>query len=209
MQITLFEQDAMPLSNLLPKDGIVLYYGKIFSKKDADDYRGILLHDIEWKNDEAVIFGKHITTKRKTAWYGDKAFQYRYSNVAREALPWTPILLKLKHIVEERTNETFNSCLLNLYHNGEEGMGWHSDGEPDLQKNGAIASVSFGAERKFVFRHKTSNEKIETQLEHGSLLIMKGTTQTHWLHRLPPVKAVKEARINLTFRTIASSTNIT
>jgi len=98
--------------------------------------------------------------------------------------------------------KTFNSCLLNLYHSGEEGMAWHSDAEKDLKKNGAIGSLSLGAERKFAFRHKQTKEKVELYLEHGSLLVMKGTTQTNWLHRLPPAKKVTALRINLTFRTI-------
>jgi alkylated DNA repair dioxygenase AlkB len=92
--------------------------------------------------------------------------------------------------------------LLNLYHTGEEGMAWHSDGEKDLKKDGAIGSMSFGAERKFAFKHKKNQEKVELFLEHGSLLVMKDTTQTHWLHRLPPTKRVASARVNLTFRTI-------
>jgi alkylated DNA repair dioxygenase AlkB len=117
-------------------------------------------------------------------------------------LPWTKELLELKTVIEKETGETFNSCLLNLYHNGDEGMAWHSDGEPELKKDGAIASLSFGAERKFVFKHKQTSHKVELILEHGSLLLMKGTTQTHWLHRLPPTKKVRTARVNLTFRTI-------
>ena len=111
-------------------------------------------------------------------------------------------MLELKELVEQKTNETFNSCLLNLYHTGEEGMAWHSDGEKDLKKNGAIASLSFGAERKFAFKHKTSKETVSLVLEHGSLLIMKDQTQTNWLHRLPPTKRIFTPRVNLTFRTI-------
>jgi len=115
---------------------------------------------------------------------------------------WTPELLELKAIAEQRTGETYNSCLLNLYHTGEEGMAWHSDGEKDLKKDGAIASLSFGAERKFAFKHKRTGETVSIVLEHGSLLVMKGTTQTHWLHRLPPTKKIHSPRVNLTFRTI-------
>jgi alkylated DNA repair dioxygenase AlkB len=110
--------------------------------------------------------------------------------------------LQLKEIIENKSGETFNSCLLNLYHSGEEGMAWHSDGEKDLQKNGAIASLSLGAERKFAFKHKTTKRTVSILLEKGSLLIMKGDTQTNWLHRLPPTKKVKTPRINLTFRTV-------
>lgn len=189
-------------TNLLPKDGTVNYYGKVFSKTEADFYYERLLNNIAWENDQAVIFGKLIVTKRKVAWYGEKPFEYTYSNITKTALPWTEELLALKQKIEELSGETFNSCLLNLYHKGDEGMAWHSDGEKDLKKNGAIASLSFGAERKFAFKHKVDKSTISLQLAHGSLLIMKDTTQTHWLHRLPPTKLVSKPRINLTFRTI-------
>ena len=174
-------------------------------KINFDHYFQMLLANVDWRNDEAIIFGKKIITKRKIAWYGDKAFQYTYSKITKLALPWTSELLQIKFFTEERTGETFNSCLLNLYHNGEEGMAWHSDGETDLKKNGTIASLSFGAERKFAFKHKQSKEKVELVLEHGSLLMMKGCTQDHWLHRLPPTKQISKARVNLTFRTIVQN----
>lgn len=192
-------------TNLLPHDGIVLYYGKLLPKTKADDFLHRLLNDIEWKNDEAVIFGKRIITKRKVAWYGDRDFSYTYSNTTKKALPWTDTLLALKRLVEERTGETYNSCLLNLYHTGEEGMAWHSDAEKDLKKDGAIGSLSFGAERKFSFKHKTSGDTVSLMLEHGSLLVMKDTTQTHWLHRLPPTRRTRSPRVNLTFRTIVEA----
>ncbi len=198
----LFETTAEKNRNLLPEGGVVNYFGTIMPQQEADRYLASLLSTIAWKNDEAVIFGRHILTKRKVAWYGDKQFSYTYSNVTKEALVWTSELLELKRVVEELTDETYNSCLLNLYHNGEEGMAYHSDGEKDLKKNGAIASLSFGAERKFSFRHKQTKETVSLILEHGSLLVMKGETQNNWLHRLPPTKLVKSARINLTFRTI-------
>ncbi len=198
----LFEIELDPNLNLLPKDGTVNYYGKLMNESEANHYLEVLLNTIEWKNDEAIIYGKKIITKRKVAWYGEKPFEYTYSNTTKSALPWTPELLELKTKVEQQTGETFNSCLLNLYHSGEEGMAWHSDAEKDLKKNGAIGSMSLGAERKFAFKHKETKEKVELVLEHGSLLVMKGTTQTHWLHRLPPTKKVHAARVNLTFRTI-------
>lgn len=169
---------------------------------EADRYFKQLSTDIEWKNDEARIFGKHFITKRKVAWYGDSSFSYTYSNATKQALPWTKELLELKERVEQLTGTTFNSCLLNLYHNGAEGMAWHSDDEKSLGKDTTIASLSFGAERKFAFRHKQSKETISLNLEHGSLLIMAGSTQTHWLHRLPPTTKVHSPRINLTFRTM-------
>lgn len=198
----LFSTESDTLRNLLPKDGTVNYYGRILSPQEANEYFTVLLDSIVWKNDEAVVYGKHIQTKRKVAWYGDKKFEYTYSNVTKQALPWTKELLALKALAEEKSGERFNSCLLNLYHNGDEGMAWHSDAEKDLKKNGAIASLSFGAERKFAFKHKTSKEVVSLILENGSLLVMKDTTQTHWLHRLPPTKSVNRPRINLTFRMI-------
>ena len=198
----LFGDSIDSTKNLLPKDGIVNYFGKLFSQQEANHYFNNLLTEIEWKNDEAFILGKIIITKRKVAWYGDTAFEYTYSNRTKTALPWTNELLALKSKIETETGENFNSCLLNLYHTGEEGMAWHSDGEKDLKKDGAIGSVSFGAERKFSFKNKTTKETISIMLEHGSLLVMKGATQTHWLHRLPPTKKTVKPRINLTFRTI-------
>lgn len=198
----LFENLHDPAKNLLPRDGTVNYYGPIFFQQQADYFYQKLLDTIEWKNDEAVIFGKKMITKRKVAWYGSKEFDYTYSKTTKKALPWTKELLKLKKEVEEKTGELFNSCLLNLYHDGNEGMAYHSDGEIDLKKNGAIASLSFGAERKFSFKHKLSKEKVELILQHGSLLVMKDQTQTFWLHRLPPTKKIFKPRINLTFRTI-------
>jgi alkylated DNA repair dioxygenase AlkB len=201
-RMKLFDNIIDKTKNWLPQDGTVNYYGKLFNQKEADYYFDTLISTIEWRNDEAIIFGKRIITKRKVAWYGEKSFEYTYSNTTKYALPWTKELLELKNIIEKETGETFNSCLLNLYHNGEEGMAWHSDGETDLKKNGAIGSLSFGAERKFAFKHKQTNEKIQLILEHGSLLIMKDTTQTNWLHRLPPIKKVTTPRVNLTFRTV-------
>lgn len=198
----LFEDTIEPTRNLLPKDGVVNYYGKLLNEATANDYLAVMLNNIVWQNDEAIIFGKKIVTKRKVAWYGDKPFAYTYSNTTKKALLWTTELLALKTLIEQTTGETFNSCLLNLYHTGEEGMAWHSDGETSLKKNGAIGSLSFGAERKFAFKHKQTKEKVELVLEHGSLLVMKDTTQTHWLHRLPPTKLISKARVNLTFRTI-------
>ncbi|EPR71193.1 DNA repair system specific for alkylated DNA [Winogradskyella psychrotolerans RS-3] len=191
-------------ANLLPFDGEVNYYGSIMTIEKAQEYYKKLLQHIDWKNDKAIIFGKLIITKRKVAWYGDQPFNYTYSKTTKSALPWNKELLELKKMVEAKTGETFNSCLLNLYHSGEEGMAWHSDGEKDLKKNGAIASLSFGAERKFLFKHKETKQNVSILLEKGSLLVMKGSTQTHWLHRLPPTKKVKTPRINLTFRTIES-----
>jgi alkylated DNA repair dioxygenase AlkB len=187
---------------ILNKDGLVNYYGKILTSEEANQYLGLLMQNILWKNDEVVIFGKHIVTKRKTAWYGDSDYLYTYSNITKQALPWTKELYGLKQMVEEFAGVKFNSCLLNLYHNGDEGMGWHSDDEESLGKNNTIASLSLGAERKFLFKHKQTKQIISFILEHGSLLIMKDATQRNWLHSLPKSKNIVQPRINLTFRTI-------
>ena len=187
--------------NLLPKEGIVNYFGQIMTDNQANLYYKLLLNEIDWKNDQAIIFGKLIETKRKIAWYGDIPFAYTYSKVTKTALPWTETLKQLKDLAEEKTGETYNSCLLNLYHDGSEGMAWHSDGEKQLKHHGAIASLSFGAERKFAFKHKQTKEVVALNLASGSLLVMKGSTQENWLHRLPPTKKISHPRINLTFRT--------
>jgi alkylated DNA repair dioxygenase AlkB len=187
-------------TNLLPKDGTVIYYGKIFSEKETRALTNVLLENIEWKNDEATIFGKHIITKRKVAWYADNNFSYTYSGSTKYALPWTEELLAIKKITEQKTGFIFNSCLLNLYHDGNEGMAWHSDDEKELVKDSCIASLSFGAERKFMLKHKSTKEIISIMLESGSLLSMQDETQTHWLHQLPKTTRVKTPRVNLTFR---------
>ena len=201
----LFSSERNSKDNLLPKDGEVHYHGPIFSSSLANEYYDKLLTEIAWAPDQALIFGKLITTKREVAWYADKAYSYTYSKITKKALLWTPLLLQIKAAVEKASGETYNACLLNLYHNGSQGMAWHSDGEKDLKKNGAIASVSFGAQRKFAFKHKKDNAVVAVPLEHGSLLVMKGSTQSHWLHRLPPTKKVHSPRINLTFRTIVGN----
>ncbi|WKK64989.1 alpha-ketoglutarate-dependent dioxygenase AlkB family protein [Lutimonas zeaxanthinifaciens] len=198
----LFDVQIDPERNLLPKDGIVNYYGILFDSNQATVHLNVLMDKIQWKQDELFMFGRRVITKRKVAWYGDKPYKYTYSQSLKTAQPWTEELLRLKNRVEEVCGERFNSCLLNLYHSGSEGMGWHSDDEKELKPNGAIASLSFGASRKFVFKHKASREKVELQLDPGSLVLMKGLVQTHWLHSLPVSKKIISPRINLTFRTI-------
>lgn len=198
----LFDQNTN--SNILPYDGKAYYYGPVFSLEKATYYFNQLIEEVEWKNDQLIIFGKLITTKRKVAWYGDKPYRYNYSNTSKFALDWTQGLFELKTMIEKISGETYNSCLLNLYHSGDEGMAWHSDNEPELKKQGAIASLSLGAERRFVFKHKASKQTQQVLLEQGSLLVMKDETQDFWLHRLPPTKKIKSPRINLTFRTIVA-----
>lgn len=194
------EENRYKFENILPFDGEVSYDELFLTPTESAAYFEAFTTEIAWKNDRAIIYGKTIETKRKVAWYGDRPFQYQYSNTEKIALPWTPNLLKIRAKVEFETGQKFNACLLNLYHSGSEGMAWHSDAEKELLKNGTIASISLGAERKFAFKHKKTNEIVSIQLKTGSLLCMKGETQTHWLHRLPPTTKVKSPRINLTFR---------
>lgn len=192
-----------PLHNLLPHDGEACYHGPILSLAAAQRFEALLMQSVPWAHDEAIFFGKRIVTARKVAWYGDRGFAYTYSGATKEAIPWNDELRELKELTERVSGCTYNSCLLNLYHSGDEGMAWHSDDEKTLQENGAIASLSLGAERVFRFKHKQTDEVVSLTLENGSLLMMQGETQTYWRHCLPKTKKVKESRINLTFRTMA------
>lgn len=202
----LFLQTPDPAGNLLPYDGIVNDYGTLFSTSRADALFATLMHDIAWRHDEALIYGKRITTARQVAWYGDAAFDYTYSGVTRRALPWNAILLAIREKVESTiatiSPTRFNSCLLNLYADGSQGMAWHSDDEKELGTNTVIASVSFGATRKFAFKHKRSGDKRELMLRHGQLIVMRGDTQTYWQHAIMKSARVHTPRISLTFRTI-------
>ncbi|OYQ32087.1 alpha-ketoglutarate-dependent dioxygenase AlkB [Flavobacterium cyanobacteriorum] len=189
------------MPNLLPYDGEAIFCGAVLSQPEAQQYFDLLMATIPWKNDEVVIYGKKIITKRKVAWFGDSDFSYTYSNVTRTALPWTAGLLELKMLAEAHSGTVFNSCLLNLYHSGEEGMSWHSDDEKELGENTVITSLSLGAARRFAFRHKITKEKAELVLGNGDLMIMQGSTQKHWQHSLLKSVKVKHPRINLTFRT--------
>jgi len=194
----LFSPD--PHQNLLPYDGEVNYFGPIMAESEARGYFDNLRGNVPWKNDESVLFGKHIITARQVAWFGDGAYVYKYSGSTKQASPWTPELEMIRALVEKKAQTRFNSCLLNLYHHGNEGMGWHRDNEDSLIKQGTIASLSLGAERSFNFKHVTRKETVSLLLENGSLLLMKGATQSHWLHCLPKTKKVSTPRINLTFR---------
>ena len=137
---------------------------------------------------------------QKVAWFADAGITYTYAGVKKSGLVWTDTLLEIKQKVESITGAKYNACLLNLYHEGEEGMGWHQDNEVEMVAGSSIASLSLGAARKFAFKHATTNERLDIELANGSLLDMKGTIQQHWYHSLPKTKKVKQMRINLTFR---------
>jgi alkylated DNA repair dioxygenase AlkB len=190
--------------NLLPKDGIAIYHGVVFNDMEASRIFKELLDTILFKQDEVVMFGKKMTTKRKVAWYADAGISYTYAGVKKSGLQWTETLLKIKQKVEGITGARYNACLLNLYHEGEEGMGWHRDNEKEIVTESSIASLSFGAVRNFAFKHATTNERLNIELENGSLLDMKGSIQQHWYHALPKTTRIKQLRINLTFRLMHS-----
>ena len=185
---------------IINSDGHATYYGKILSEEQIVSFMEELSNKIEWKNEVVVMFGKEITTKRKVAFYSEPGIQYRYAQKTKIGLPWNTILLDIKSYVEAFTNVTYNACLLNLYHNGNEAMGWHADNEIEIKPQSSIASLSLGAERKFSFKHKTTKETKSLLLENGSLLEMKGTIQENWLHALPKSTKIVSPRINLTFR---------
>ena len=191
--------------NLLPNNGAVFYHAGFLTNRQASEYFSSIKQEVPWQHDEITMFGKVIKTKRQVSWHADSPVTYTYSKIQKTARPWTPQLGRVKQSLEHHTGLNFNSCLLNLYASGAEGMGWHSDNEPELEPYGPIASISLGAERKFIFRHKISKQQISLQLEHGSLLLMTGATQKYWQHTLPKALRIVEPRINLTFRRIITS----
>jgi len=188
--------------NLLPKDGGATYIPGFFDPEHCAALFTSLQSTIDWKEDQLLMFGKLITTKRKVAWVGDAGCSYTYSGVKKFPQAWTADLLHIKHKLESLAHSTFNSCLLNLYHDGDEGMGWHSDDEKELDSAVPIASVSLGGTRKFAFKHKLDKTSVSLFLEDGSVLLMQPPTQEFWQHSLTKTKRAVAPRINLTFRAI-------
>jgi alkylated DNA repair dioxygenase AlkB len=188
------------IPNIINQDGEALYFPKAIPAEHLSHYFTELFNKISWEQDRVMMFGKEIITKRKVAFYSDPLISYTYSGKLKIGLPWSQELLIIKEMVESFTKVKYNACLLNLYHNGDESMGWHSDDEKEIIAESSIASLSIGAERKFSFKHKATKETISVLLENGSLLEMKGPIQQNWWHALPKSKKATEPRINLTFR---------
>lgn len=188
--------DAAPMPDLR-------YFADIF-RAQADDWFATLRTDIAWQQHEPVIFGRRVKAPRLSAWHGDAGIRYRYSGITLDALPWTPTLAVIRDAVQAAVAHEFNSVLLNLYRDGADAMGWHSDDEAELGVDPVIASVSLGACRRFSLRHRTRREvgRIDLDLAHGSLLLMAGQTQRCWQHCLPRSRRIDAPRINLTFRRI-------
>jgi alkylated DNA repair dioxygenase AlkB len=197
-ELLLFTND-----NLLPNDGDVRFFPGFFTGAAADRYFNELQKTVGWQQQPIKIFGREIMQPRLTAWYGDAGKSYSYSGITMQPQPWTKTLLAIKHKADHTAGMIFNSALLNLYRNGNDSMGWHRDNEKELGINPVIASVSFGAARRFLLRSYT-DKKItrELLLTHGSLLLMQGTTQHHWEHSIPKTAKPTGSRVNITFRMI-------
>jgi alkylated DNA repair dioxygenase AlkB len=189
-------------SNLQLPDAQVYYVPDFISAKESDAYFQELQQTIDWKQESIKLFGKELPMPRLTAWYGDKG--YNYSGLYNAPQPWLPVLLKLKERLEQAIGQPYNSVLLNYYKTGQDSMGWHADNEAELNQEAGIASLSFGGERRFGFRHRYNKElkNVYLTLQHGSLLLMQGQTQRYWHHALPKTSRTVEPRINLTFRNI-------
>lgn len=197
---SIFQSEPITLN--LP-DAEIIYYPHFFDKKEADILFDQLTSDIPWQQDDIRVFGKTHLQPRLTALFGNEGKSYSYSNIKMQPHPWNPLLQKIKSRVESVSETNFTTVLLNLYRDGKDSNGWHADNEKELGTNPIIASVSFGTERFFQLKHNTiSNLKQNILLEHGSLLLMKGTTQHFWKHQIPKTSKTIGSRINLTFRVI-------
>ncbi|MGA1227134.1 MAG: alpha-ketoglutarate-dependent dioxygenase AlkB family protein [Tamlana sp.] len=184
-------------------DADVVYYPNFFNKNDADKYFNSLLDTVNWAQDSITVFGKTHLQPRLTAFYAQNNNPYKYSNIVMVPNLFEGDLLKIKNTVENEIEISFTSCLANLYRNGKDSNSWHADNEKELGERPIIASVSFGAERIFHFKHRfDKTQKAKLTLNHGSLLLMKGETQKNWLHQIPKTKRTIGKRVNLTFRII-------
>lgn len=184
------------------KNGEVLFLPNLFSKLESDTFLEKLKNEVEWKQESMNMYGKKVLFPRLTAWYGDVDRSYSFSGITLNPHMWTEDLLTIKGKIESLAETVFNSVLLNLYRDGNDSISWHTDAEKELGVNPVIASVNFGATRKFQLRHNNTKEKIEIDLTHGSLLVMKGELQHFWQHQVPKTSKSVGKRINLTFRVI-------
>ena len=194
-----------PISGeLLPSDGSAVLVPEFLTESDADEFFAGLHSNTPWEQNFIRLFGKEISEPRLSAWHAEADLPYTYSGVPRTPHPWKEPLSALRTACEAYTGHSFNGALLNLYRSGQDAMGWHSDDEAINGPNPVIASVSLGAERRFDFRHKKTREVISVVLPHGSLLVMSGSCQTHWLHRIAKTTRQTEPRINVTFRALCN-----
>ncbi|MYB34916.1 MAG: alpha-ketoglutarate-dependent dioxygenase AlkB [Gammaproteobacteria bacterium] len=182
----------------------VLFRGFFGGTDQTENILQTLTRDVPWQQHKVKVFNREHLAPRLTAWYGDKGMEYSYSGCAHTPLPWIPVLSDIRTRLEQYLNQSFNSVLLNLYRNGDDTMGRHSDDEKELGHEPVIASASFGGTRRMVFhpRDGNSGKSLNVDLEDGSLLIMQGTCQRRWKHSIPRTRRFVEPRINLTFRKI-------
>lgn len=179
------------------------YESHAWPRAEADAMFAKLLDEIPWEQHRLTLFGREVAAPRLSCWIGDPDAVYTWSRTRFVPLPWTPTLEALRAELERRLDAPFNSVLANLYRDGRDAMGWHSDDEPELGPEPVIASLSFGATRAFRLRFRATREPaLSLELDHGSLLVMAGATQRLYQHALPRRARVHDARINLTFRWI-------
>lgn len=203
MATSLFPENPDKAEEIPIQDGELRLFPHLFLSEESNAYFSKLKENINWQQEEIKLYGRTIPLPRLTAWFGDEGKTYMYSGITVEPEPWTPTLLEIKNRIEEVSNVTFNSVLLNYYRNERDSVSWHSDDEPELGKNPIIGSVSFGDVRTFQLKHKTDKSlTISRDLPDGSYLEMAGSTQHHWLHQIPKRTRKIGPRINLTFRTI-------
>ncbi|MBK8674539.1 MAG: alpha-ketoglutarate-dependent dioxygenase AlkB [Bacteroidetes bacterium] len=184
------------------ENGEYIFFPNYFNKEESDLFLYKLINNIDWKQESMNMYGKQLNFPRLTAWYGDNDKPYSFSGIKLSPQPWNEELLEIKTKIEPKALVKFNSVLLNRYRNGNDSISWHTDAEKELGKNPIIASVNFGATRKFQLRHIHTKEKLEIELTHGSLLIMQGELQHFWQHQVPKTAQNVNERINLTFRVI-------
>tara|TARA_B100000508_G_scaffold55003_2_gene42637 strand:- start:41328 stop:41915 length:588 start_codon:yes stop_codon:yes gene_type:complete len=182
------------------EDGWIIWEPNFIGGSESDEYFDYFLNELPWSGGMIKIFGKEFEIPRKQVFMSDDNLTYAYSGKSLTQSPWDDRVLTLKDKIEKSCKHEFNACLANLYRDGQDSNGWHSDNEKELGVDPVIASLSFGATRKFDLRHNTTKEKLTFDLSHGSLIIMGGALQHHWKHQVPKTKRVDEARVNLTFR---------
>jgi len=208
-QLDIFENITPQNIDNRKKDGLTiiqngeyLFFPNYFLKSESDLHFNSLCNEISWKQESMNMYGKKVNFPRLTAWYGNNDKQYSFSGITLQPLPWTSNILAIKNKIELCQETEFNSVLLNRYRDGSDSISWHTDAERELGVNPIIASANFGASRNFQLRHIITKQKIEIELTHGSLLIMRGQLQHYWQHQIAKTSKPVGERINLTFRTI-------
>ncbi|KKO48579.1 DNA methylase [Arsukibacterium sp. MJ3] len=187
---------------ILP-DAELTLWSSWLSHAETTVLQTLLSAELAWRQEQIRIYGKTVNIPRQQVWMGEPHCSYQYSGVCFEPQPWHPAIKKLCSKLSGELNQPFNCVLLNLYANGQNHMGWHADNEPELGPTPVIASVSIGASRRFDLQHRQHGHQLQLQLDNGSLLVMAGTCQQYWQHRLPKQSRVLTPRLNLTFRYIA------